>query len=33
MREQSLAGWCVGEYAGTITDPGLNTRLYNLRAE
>ena len=22
-----------GEYAGTITDPGWNTRLYNLRAE
>jgi hypothetical protein len=25
--------WCVGEYTGSVPDPGWNTRLYNLRAE
>jgi hypothetical protein len=25
--------WCVGEYTGSVADPGWNTRLYNLCAE
>jgi hypothetical protein len=25
--------WCVGEYPGSVPDPGWNTRIFNLRAE
>ena len=25
--------WCVGEYQGSVPDPGWNTRIFSLRVE